>query len=311
MQDVSFRVAPGDQIGLVGRNGAGKTTLTKILAGEALPAAGSVHPLRHGRLPAAGPAHRRPRGPGPRPDPVRPRPRRRRPTTPRRPRPRWAATTPAVRDKAMRRYERADAELHAGGGYAAESEAAQIASSLGIEERVLGQPLRTLSGGQRRRVELARILFSGAETLLLDEPTNHLDADSIVWLRDFLKAHKGGLVVISHDVGLLETTRQQGVPPRRQPGRDRRLQPGLDGVPRPARDRRAAPQARAAERREQGRRADGPGRQDARQGHQGPGRAVDDEARRAAAGRASRPSGARTGSPGSSSPSRRRAARPR
>jgi ATPase subunit of ABC transporter with duplicated ATPase domains len=104
----------------------------------------------------------------------------------------------------MRRYERADAELHAGGGYAAEAEAAQIASSLGIEDRILKQPLRTLSGGQRRRVELARILFSGAETLLLDEPTNHLDADSIVWLRDFLKSHKGGLVVISHDVALLE-----------------------------------------------------------------------------------------------------------
>src|SRR4029450_6670852 len=67
-----------------------------------------------------------------------------------------------------------------------------------------GQPLGTLSGGQRRRVELARILFSGAETLLLDEPTNHLDADSIVWLREFLRSHKGGLVVISHDVALLE-----------------------------------------------------------------------------------------------------------
>jgi ATPase subunit of ABC transporter with duplicated ATPase domains len=109
-----------------------------------------------------------------------------------------------TRERGMRRYERADAELHAGGGYAAEAEAAQIASSLGIEDRILKQPLRTLSGGQRRRVELARILFSGAETLLLDEPTNHLDADSIVWLRDFLKSHKGGLIVISHDVGLLE-----------------------------------------------------------------------------------------------------------
>ena len=49
----------------------------------------------------------------------------------------------------------------------------------------------TLSGGQRRRVELARILFSGAQTLLLDEPTNHLDADSIVWLRDFLRVVQG------------------------------------------------------------------------------------------------------------------------
>jgi ATPase subunit of ABC transporter with duplicated ATPase domains len=55
-------------------------------------------------------------------------------------------------------------------------------------------------------VELARILFSGAETMLLDEPTNHLDADSIVWLRSFLQNHSGGLLVISHDVGLLDQT---------------------------------------------------------------------------------------------------------
>ena len=105
----------------------------------------------------------------------------------------------------MRRYEQADAALHAGGGYSAEAEAPADrvqprASRTGSSASRCG----TLSGGQRRRVELARILFSGAETLLLDEPTNHLDADSIVWLRDFLKAHKGGLIVISHDVGLLE-----------------------------------------------------------------------------------------------------------
>jgi ATPase subunit of ABC transporter with duplicated ATPase domains len=117
-----------------------------------------------------------------------------------------ASDDPEHRDRAMRRYANADAELHAGGGYAAEAEAAVIAASLGLPNRVLGQQLRTLSGGQRRRVELARILFSGVETLLLDEPTNHLDADSIVWLREFLRAHKGGLVVISHDTALLEQT---------------------------------------------------------------------------------------------------------
>src|SRR5690606_7849203 len=102
-------------------------------------------------------------------------------------------------------YSRLDAQFQARGGYAAESEAASIASSLGLPGRVLEQPLATLSGGQRRRVELARILFGGAETLLLDEPTNHLDADSVAWLRDYLRAYSGGLLVISHDVALIET----------------------------------------------------------------------------------------------------------
>ena len=104
----------------------------------------------------------------------------------------------------MRRYERAEAEFLALDGYAAEAQAASVAAGLGITERNLGQALHTLSGGQRRRVELARILFSEADTLLLDEPTNHLDADSVVWLRGYLASHKGGLVVISHDVGLLD-----------------------------------------------------------------------------------------------------------
>ena len=204
MENVSFRVAAGDKVGLVGRNGAGKTTLTKILAGEALPASGTVQATGEvGYLPQD------PRIGNPEviardrilsarglDDVVR--------------RLRQAevdmgSDDPTTREKAMRRYERADSELHASGGYAAESEAATIAHSLGIEDRILAQPLKTLSGGQRRRVELARILFSGAETLLLDEPTNHLDADSIVWLRDFLKGHQGGLVVISHDTGLLDT----------------------------------------------------------------------------------------------------------
>src|SRR6478609_4094228 len=115
-----------------------------------------------------------------------------------------ASETGEKQDKAMRRYGRLEAEFTAAGGYAAESEAAQIAGALGLDERVLGQELGTLSGGQRRRIELTRILFSGATTLLLDEPTNHLDADSIAWLRDFLRTWSGGLVVISHDTGLLD-----------------------------------------------------------------------------------------------------------
>jgi ATPase subunit of ABC transporter with duplicated ATPase domains len=205
VDDASFRIGPGDKVGLVGRNGAGKTTMTRILAGEALPAAGEVS--RSGSVgylpqdPRTGDlqvlARDRILSARGLDEVVR---------RLRKAEHEMGSDDEAARDQAMKRYTQADAELHAAGGFAAEAEAAQIAASLGLPDRVLGQTLSTLSGGQRRRVELARILFSGAETLLLDEPTNHLDADSIVWLRAFLKAHKGGLVVISHDVALLDET---------------------------------------------------------------------------------------------------------
>src|SRR5215217_5571415 len=180
LQHASFQVAAGDKIGLVGRNGAGKTTLTKILSGEALPASGSIS-----RSGAAGYLPQDPRTGGLDVlaknrilsarglDSVVERLRRAEFQ--------MADDSAEVRDKAMAAYARAEAELAAAGGYAAEAEAARIASNLGLPERVLHQPLGTLSGGQRRRVELSRILFAGADTLLLDEPTNHLDADSIIW----------------------------------------------------------------------------------------------------------------------------------
>jgi ATPase subunit of ABC transporter with duplicated ATPase domains len=201
----TLRVAAGDKIGLVGRNGAGKTTLTRILAGEGQPAGGSVRVTSSvGYLPQdsragdpGGLARERILSARGLDDVV---------ARLRSAEHEMATSSGDRQQRAMQRYARADAELHAEGGYAAESQPAQIAASLGLEERVLDQALRTLSGGQRRRVELARILFSGAEILLLDEPTNHLDADSIRWLRDFLRSRQGGLVVISHDVALLETT---------------------------------------------------------------------------------------------------------
>ncbi|GIH70057.1 ABC-F family ATP-binding cassette domain-containing protein [Sphaerimonospora thailandensis] len=205
IEGAAFRVNPGDKIGLVGRNGAGKTTLTRVLAGEGLPAGGSVT--------ATGSIGYLPQDPRTGDLSVLARDRilsaRGLDEVLRELRDAeigMASDDTRVRDRAVRAYGRLEDRLHVLGGYAAEAEAASIASSLGLPDRVLRQPLETLSGGQRRRVELARILFSGAETLLLDEPTNHLDADSIGWLRDFLRAHQGGLVIISHDVNLLEAT---------------------------------------------------------------------------------------------------------
>ncbi len=203
LEDASFRVDSGDRIGLVGRNGAGKTTLTKVLAGEGLPAAGTV--TRTGAVgylpqdPRTGDLEilARDRILSARGLDTIVRDRAAAEV-------RMGSDDEKVRDKAMRKYARLEVEFEAQGGYASESEAASIASALGLEERILSQPLRTLSGGQRRRVELSRILFSGNETLLLDEPTNHLDADSIVWLREYLRAYKGGLIIISHDAEMLD-----------------------------------------------------------------------------------------------------------
>tara|TARA_Y100001947_G_scaffold57626_1_gene48308 strand:+ start:1757 stop:3373 length:1617 start_codon:yes stop_codon:yes gene_type:complete len=205
MSDVTFRVGAGDKVGLVGRNGAGKTTLTKVLSGDLLPAAGRVD--RSGELGYL-------------------------PQDPRSGNPEDLARTRIldarglgqlaigmheaslamgdddadVAARAMRRYGSLTERFEALGGYAAEAEAASIAHNLALPDRILDQPLSTLSGGQRRRIELARILFSDAQTMILDEPTNHLDADSVVWLREFLKNYKGGLIVISHDVELVGET---------------------------------------------------------------------------------------------------------
>ena len=203
----SLRVGQGDRIGLVGRNGAGKTTLMRTLSGEGTPAAGTVTTRGSvGYLPqdpraalSSESALDRILGARGLAEATR---RLHRATES------MAATredTPEWETVASH-YARAETEFLNLGGYAAESEAASIAAALGLPDRVLSAELGTLSGGQRRRVELARILFAGADVLLLDEPTNHLDADSIRWLREFLRSYPGGFVVISHDVDLLADT---------------------------------------------------------------------------------------------------------
>lgn len=205
MHGVNFRVDKGDKVGLVGRNGAGKTTLTKILAGDGQPSQGAVD--THGEIGYL-------------------------PQDPRTGDPEQLARTrilnarnlgsslegmnkaglemgsgnAAISAAAMDAYAKFEERFQAAGGYAAEAEASAIAGNLGLKGAVLDQPLKTLSGGQRRRIELARILFSSAQTMILDEPTNHLDADSVVWLREFLKSYKGGLIIISHDVALVDET---------------------------------------------------------------------------------------------------------
>jgi ATPase subunit of ABC transporter with duplicated ATPase domains len=203
VEGAAFTVRAGDSVGLVGRNGAGKTSLLKVLGGMASPKAGVIQrPDAFGYLPQ-----------DPRLDQI-------------------PADRTAIShvlggrglDELSRRLEELRLKMEAqpgdealvakwskahdrfehAGGYAAEAEARSLLSGLGLRSDRTERALAVLSGGERRRVELARILFAGSEALLLDEPTNHLDNDAREWLLGFLRTYRGGLVVVSHDLELLD-----------------------------------------------------------------------------------------------------------
>ena len=89
-----------------------------------------------------------------------------------------------------------------------------MAAGLGLQGDRMDLPIGVLSGGERRRVELARILFAGSDVLLLDEPTNHLDIDAKMWLLQFLRKYRGALLVISHDLDLLDEAITRVLAPR-------------------------------------------------------------------------------------------------
>jgi ATPase subunit of ABC transporter with duplicated ATPase domains len=206
VEGASFSVQAGDRIGLVGRNGAGKTTLMKTLIGAQLPTEGTV--LRSGQIgyfsqEAALPDLEHPdatalerilmaREIGAL---------QRRIEEARR---RLHDLTGAPRDRGIEHFARLHDEFEAKGGFVAEADAKRMAAALGIGNDELNQPVATMSGGQRRRVELARILFAETDIILLDEPTNHLDLDAKSWLIGWLTSYRGGMLVVSHDLPLLD-----------------------------------------------------------------------------------------------------------
>jgi len=202
VEDASFTLHPGDKVGLVGRNGAGKTSMLKVIGGESVAAEG--HVARKGAL---GYLRQDPRLHAQSVDNT------------------ALAHVIAGRGldeaahhveklrlrieenasrKNVEKFARAEERYRAEGGYSAEAEAHRIAHGLGLPDDRLDLPVAALSGGERRRVELARILFAGSDVLVLDEPTNHLDTDAKSWLMKFLGTYKGALLVVSHDLVLLD-----------------------------------------------------------------------------------------------------------
>ena len=104
----------------------------------------------------------------------------------------------------IERFTALEEQFRERGGYEAESEVSRLAAGLGLEEELILEDLDTLSGGQRRRVDLMRVLYEQPETMVLDEPTNHLDKAAKRWLFDELERFRGTVLVISHDLPLLD-----------------------------------------------------------------------------------------------------------
>ena len=205
IKDGSFLVATGEKVGIVGRNGTGKSTLISVLVGEPDPE------VRHaGELKTIGevgylPQVPIPQGLGRDPmgfshvlsakgldaldeelDAAR------------------KAMSEDPSSENIERFTSLEEDYRTRGGYEAEAVMARLADGLGLRQELLLEDIESLSGGQRRRVDLIRLLFGRPEIMILDEPTNHLDLSAKRWLMDELGSFEGTMLVISHDLDLLD-----------------------------------------------------------------------------------------------------------
>lgn len=206
-ENISFQIKTGERIGLIGQNGCGKTTFMKILMGLEEYEGGAVHfrkGVRLGYLQQIHQVHEEADV-----EEVL-----------------WYAfeyvtdlkrkmqtlegdlahLTGQDLEKAMTRYSQYIEEYERLDGYNIETKVNYVCEGLGITHEFRKMPFHALSGGERTRVILGRLLLTAPDILLLDEPSNHLDIASIEWLENFLKEYKGAVLVISHDRYFLDQT---------------------------------------------------------------------------------------------------------
>lgn len=200
LRSVTFSLQKGEKMGLVGVNGCGKTTLMRIIAGEMQPDGGTIHrnkDLRVGYLAQLDDI--------PLTDTV------------------WGAllkvfepirvmerrmaeiekllesADPETALRLSSEYQRLTESYNAQQGYAYEGEILRVLNGLGLKPEMHQRQVSTLSGGERTRLSLAKLLLQKPDIILMDEPTNHLDLEAIEWLQDYLTDYKGSLLLISHD----------------------------------------------------------------------------------------------------------------
>ena len=207
LDGLSFTVTAGERVGILGHNGCGKTTLFRILTGELRPDEGEIAIAPGKRLGLISQIPVYPEG--------------------------W--TTEMVLKDAHRRlykisermeelaermerdqspallheYDRLQEDFRRLGGYEMDVDRARVANGLDIPPQMLAQEFGSLSGGEKTRVNLARLILENTDILLLDEPTNHLDLRATEWLEDYLLHFKGSVLAISHDRFFLDKVVQR------------------------------------------------------------------------------------------------------
>ena len=200
---IAFSVEEGDRIALIGGNGAGKTTLFHIVEGKVAPDEGTV--IRHGRV-IIGYLSQSMEDDDNGNSPLKSREildleeRILRLET------QLSHANPEETSSLLSEYGRATAEYEAKGGYDFEQRMLEVLSGLGLTSEDLARPVTSLSGGERMRVALARLIVQRPDLLLLDEPTNHLDTGAMEWLEDYLKKYPGAVMLISHDRYFIDRT---------------------------------------------------------------------------------------------------------
>ena len=209
LDGVSFEISEGERVGLLGKNGAGKTTLFRILSGALVPDEGSVvispgkrtglisqipdYPAHYTTEDVLRDAHSRLFAMSKRMNEL------------------TALMAHDHPDSVMKEYDKLSAEFERLGGYEMDVERNRVANGLDIPQDMRRRLFSQLSGGEKTRVNLAKLILEDTDILLLDEPTNHLDMKSTEWLEDYLLRFRGSVLIISHDRYFLDRVTQRTI----------------------------------------------------------------------------------------------------
>ncbi len=205
LDGITFQVERGERVGLLGRNGAGKSTLFKILTGELEADEGDVVLARNSRLGLISQIPVYPEGYTV-DDVLHTAFARHQKLSEEMEKLAAAMAAGDGSEQTLRRYGELSAKFEGIGGYDTDTAVSKVAGGLSISQEMRAQLFDSLSGGEKTRVNLGRLILEDTDVLLLDEPTNHLDLHAVEWLEDYVRRFKGTVIAISHDRYFLDRT---------------------------------------------------------------------------------------------------------